>query len=251
MHLGQSIWRDAENIEEISVEYWSLRKLAKELDTINKELDECQGYLTNAHEERAGLLSANADAFQDLLEERKMILAEMDEASKHRDGVISKAREIRRTYEGLKTKLEVLTKEGDHTDNELEKISSKMKSLKQTFSELKKERTEIGEKVEAGNTRIDAIEDKIESRKKDRRGKASEAFQDIGGANKRMSALGSEAGVLNTKMRSLYSEIGRYVSLQSHANPECERITKPFHGMVEVMHALRRSIQYNHRLSEE
>ena len=249
-HLGRAVWKDVENIENISVEYWNLRNFAKERDRVAEELKECKDYLDQAHEERAGLLNANSDAFQDLIKERKTIFAEMETAARERDMVISKAREVRRSYDGLKMKLEVLTNEGDHTDDELDRISCRMAELKLSFADLKEERTTIADKIDIGHARIDEIEIEIDTRKKDRRGQASEAFQDIGDANQRLSSLGSEMGLLNSKMDLLFSQIGRHVSRQSHVDPACREVTKKYKGMVEVMHALRRSIQFNHQLAE-
>ena len=51
--LGFAIWEKVEDIEELSVEYWNLRKFIKEKELIRKKIESCQVRLDKAHEERA------------------------------------------------------------------------------------------------------------------------------------------------------------------------------------------------------
>lgn len=249
-HLGQAIWKDVEPIEELSVEYWNLRKLSKERGKVTAELEERQRQLEEAQEQRASLLGITTEPFQDLLEEKQKILRVLEERANERDRVIQQARDIRRSYDGMKMKKEVLQKEGAETREEVEKVSQRLADLKISFSELKIQRQAIAEKIAETDSQIDAIEAEIATRKTERRKQASEAFQHIGEDNQRMSALRAEIGVLDTQMRQLYSEIGRFVSRNSHTHPICNKVSTPQRGMVEVMRALRTSIQLNHKLAE-
>ena len=249
-HLGEAVWKKVEDIEALSVEYWNLRKLIKERDRVAKDLEVCQDELAQAHAERANLLGVATEPFQDLIDERKRVLDDLEELARERDMIVARAREIRRSYDGIKTKQEVLEKEGNHTPEVLEKTNGKLIQLKKEFAGLKGEREIVAGKIAKGDARIDAIDADILARKKERRGKASEAFQHIGDANQEMSTLRAEVGLLDTQMRQLYSEIGRHVSRHAGNDPECARATKELHGMVEVMRALRHSIQMNHKLAE-
>ena len=132
----------------------------------------------------------------------------------------------------------------------MEKISKRLSELKDQFAALKSQRHEVAEKIAVGDTEMDAIEKEIETRKKDRREKASEAFQHIGDANQEMSTLRAELGVLDTQMRQLYSEIGRHVSRNPGNNPQCRKACKEHQGLVDVMGALRKSVALNHKLAE-
>jgi hypothetical protein len=64
-----------------------------------------------------------------------------------------------------------------------------------------------------------------------------------------MSFLRAESGVLDTQMRQLYAEIGRYVSRHAKHNTACAEAASSHQGLVDVMRALRRSIALNHRLA--
>ncbi len=249
-HLGQAVWKNVEHIESLSMEYWNLRKLSKERDQMAEELAKRDKLLAQAHEERANLLSTSNEPFQDLIGERQRVLNELEEFARQRDMVVARARDIRRNYDGLKMKQEVLTKEGGHTPEEVEKINKRLGGLKQDFIALKNERHAIAAKINQGDLRIDAIDVQIQERKKERRDKASEAFQHIGDANHGMSTFRAELGILDTRMRQLFSEIGRYVSRNAAHDPECAKACKEHRALVEVMGALRKSIQLNHKLAE-
>lgn len=248
-YLGKEIWKNVEDIEELSMEYWNLRKLVKERDRVAAALEICQKNLAEAHEERASLLGMSHEGYQDLVEERQTVLNRIEEHARERDRIVAQARDIRRNYEGIKTKKEVLEKEGDRPE-QLEKAAARLIELKKNFAELKEQRLAVAEKIAEGDNRIDEIEEEIRGRKKERREKASEAFQHIGEANQEMSTLRAELGVFDTQMRQLYSEIGRYVSRHAATQAECQKACKEFRGLVEVMGALRRSVQYNHKLAE-
>ncbi|MDP4625508.1 MAG: hypothetical protein NWT08_10275 [Akkermansiaceae bacterium] len=250
-HLGRAIWKNVENIEGVSVEYWNLRKLENRHELLAEKLIQCRDELTKAHEERASLLEISNEPFMDLIEKRKEILREMEGFARERDAVVARAREIRRAYDGFKTKQEVLTKEGNHAPEEFEKITQRLASLKTEFSALKRERHDIAEKISVGDAKIDDIDAEVLERKKERRSKASEAFQQIGDANQEMSTLRSEMGSLNTQIGLLYSEIGRYVSLNASSDPSCMKACEKYRGLVDVMGALRKSILYNHKLADE
>jgi chromosome segregation ATPase len=249
-HLGKAIWENVEDIEALSVEYWNLRKLIKERDRCAAELETLQTRLAEAHEERAGLLTVSSEPYQELLEERQGILIQLEELARERDQIVVKAREIRRSYDGMKTKEEVLTKEGNHTPEEFAKITARLAQLKAEFAALKAERHGVADKISQGDAKIDEIDAEIQRRKKERREKASEAFQHIGDANQEISTRRAELGVLDTRMRQLYGEIGRHVSRNAATDPGCRKACKEHQGLVDVMGALRKSILLNHRLAE-
>lgn len=249
-HLGMAIWQKVEDIEAVSVEYWNLRKLIKERDRVCAELEACQKQLANAHEGRADLIGINNEPFQNLLNQRQAILKYLDELASERDLIVTKAREIRRTYDGVKAKEEVLTKEATHSQEEFTAISKRLVQLKADFSALKAERHELAEKIAQGNAKIEGIDAEIQRRKKERREIASEAFQHIGDTNQEMSTLRAELGALDTRMHQLYTEIGKHVSRCIAEDPECRKACKEHWGLVDVMDSLRKSVLLNHKLAD-
>ncbi|MGC4015490.1 MAG: hypothetical protein QM755_13380 [Luteolibacter sp.] len=109
--LGGSVWENVAEIDELSVEDRNLRKLVKERDGIRERLLACEEQLSVAHAERSTLLNSHSEPQQEALEERGTVMARLESLARKRDEIVARAREVRRSYDGLKMKLEVLTKE--------------------------------------------------------------------------------------------------------------------------------------------
>lgn len=250
--LGAMIWENVEGIDALTVEYWNLRKLIKERDLIRAKLTACQERLDQAHEKRTLLLNSTPEIHQELFDQRTALLTELEQLAYQRDQIVADARDVRRTYIGHKMKLEVLTKEATvSTPNqeEIHKVRTRLIELKTRFTELKQERIRIGENIEERDVKVDLIDSKLKQMRQDRRVQASEAFQVIGEGNREISFMRAESGLLDTRMRQLYGEIGRYVSRQANRDQACAAAAATQHGLIEVMQALRRSIALNHRLA--
>jgi len=251
-YLGQAVWEKVENIEQLSVEYWNLRKLVRDMADVRERLAAAQLKLDHAHGERANVLNNMPEASQDLLDRRVALLTGLESLSQKRDGIVAAAREVRRAYVGLKMKLEVLaTEAGDQAPDEKEitAVKQRLQELKTRFAELKQERIDVGHKIEEGDRKVDEVDVLLKEEKRQRRVLASEAFEAIGHGNKEISVLRAESGLLETRMRQLYAEIGRYVSRHSHQDPACAAAAASHRGLVDVMRALRRSVALNHRLA--
>jgi hypothetical protein len=247
--LGAAIWEKVEGIEELSAEYWNLRKLIKEKEIVRQKLADCQVRLDQAHEERVNVLISAQQINQDLLDQRVELLMELEKLAHRRDEIVIEAREVRRIYDGMKMKLEVLTNESKGSEAGKEKIAEvkrRLAELKLKFSDLKKQRLLIGTETEAGDAKVDLVDEQLNEKKKDR---LMHAFQVISAGNKEISILRAESGLLDTQMRQLYAEIGRFVSRNTHLVPTCAAAASSHQGLVDVMRALRRSVALNHRLA--
>jgi chromosome segregation ATPase len=250
--LGAMIWENVESIEPLSVEYWNLRKLIKERQEVRSKLEKCEGKLSKAHDQRAEILNSTPELNKELLERRLELLAELEQLAQDRDRIVMDAREVRRSYVGLKMKLEVLSTEGDgspETQKEIDAAKARLVELREKFSTLKQERIRIGHLIDEGDAKVDAVDDKLKGEKQRRRLDASEAFEIIGEGNKELSILRAESGLLDTQMRQLQAEIGRYVSRNTRRDSACAAAAAKYHGLVDVMRALRRSVALNHRLA--
>ncbi|MDB6080679.1 MAG: hypothetical protein JWO82_4426 [Akkermansiaceae bacterium] len=244
--LGEEIWERVEEVEELGVEYWNLRKLIKERGEIRIKLDACEEILALAHEQRAAILGAKSDPQQALEDKRGRLLSDLENMARERDTIVQRAREIRRVYDGLKMKVEVLqTGESEGLDA----TRSRMADLKQQFTDLKHQRDAIAAKITQGDAKLDVLDAELGTERQKHRVEASEAFQQIGQANRDISALKAQYGLLDTQMRQLFSEIGRHISRHARANERCRAAAKGQLPMVDVMQALRQSIAMNHRLA--
>ncbi len=246
--LGSLIWQKVENIEDLSVEYWNLRKIVREREEVQKKMAVCNERLQKAHEERAMVLNETPEAQQDLIAKRTALLNQLEKQTVKRDEIITQARDVRRSYDGLKTKLEVVSQEAAN-EAEVAQVKTRLTELKQKFADLKQLRAEIGTAIEQSDEKIGEVEKLLSEEKKNLRINASEAFQTIGDSNKEMASLRAEEGVLETQMRQLQAEIGRFVSRNYDVNPDCAKAAASHRGLIDVMRAIRRSIALNHRLA--
>ncbi len=250
--LGNAVWTKVENIEALSVEYWNLRRFSKEHESAEARIAECQARLDQAHEDRSTVLNNTPEDQQTLLDERVSLLTNLEELAIERDRIVTEAREVRRSYDGLKMKLEVISNEAQNSSvalHEINNVKTRLLELKRHFGELKQQRIDIGKKIENGDAEVDLVDGKIKETRQTRRVSASEAFLVIGDGNKEISSLRAESAVLETQMRHLYAEIGRYVSRNAYTDPACAAAASGNRGLVDIMRAIRRSIALNHRLA--
>jgi hypothetical protein len=250
--LGTMIWEKVEGIEKLSVEYWNLRKFIKEKNEVDRKLAESQALLDKVHEERATTLNHTPEDQQKHIDRRIELLIELESLAKERDQVVAEAREVRRAYDGMKMKLEVLTQESNQTlanHEQIEQVKEQLREFKVKFSELKEKRIKIGSAIEAGDLEVDQVDQILLQQRRERIDHASEAFQIISESNKEISTMRAESGLLDTQMRQLYAEIGRYVSRNTQTDPDCAAAAESHQGLIDIMRAIRRSIALNHRLA--
>jgi chromosome segregation ATPase len=252
-YLGELVWEKVAEIEELSIQYWKLRKYTIQRQLISEGMADCQERLDCAREVRSSTIQNIPALNQELLDLRTNLSRDLKAFSLQRNEIIADAKEVRRSYDELKVKLEVLTAEpADHSANsqEIEKVKSRLEKLKSKFSEIKLTRITIGEKIEALELKLDKLNQQLSDQKNDRRPGSSEGFHLLGDSNKEMSVLRAERNVIETQMHQLYSEIGRYISLYSYDNPACATAASSNKALVDVMRALRRSIIYNQTLAD-
>lgn len=249
-HLGVAIWRNAEHIEALSNEYWSLRKLAKRREELQQELQRCQQQLDSANHERAALLMRQVESENpEFARQRKALLTELEGLAKQRDEVIREGRAIRRLYNGAKLKLEVLESEGPEHAADIVDIKERVAGYKARFHELKTLRDETAAKIRAGDEAMDRINAMMKEHAQKNHAAASEAFMLINQVNKEVWHLRAEIGLLETRMHQFQTDIGRHVSRHAGHDKQCAAAASSHQGLVDVMRALRRSIALNHKLA--
>lgn len=249
-HLGAAIWRNTENIERLSNEYWTLRKLGKKQEDLQQQLKICQQKLEGANDDQAVLLMRQAEYENpELAEKRKALLAELEDLSKQRDDVIREGSTIRRLYNGSKLKLEVLEGEADQHTEEIENIKKRLAEFKLNFAELKAIRDETSEKIRAGDAEMDKITAEMREHSHLNQKAASEAFMAMNQVNKEVWKLRAEIGLLENRMHHHQLEIGRHISRHASHDKQCATAAAGHQGLVDVMRALRRSIALNHKLA--
>lgn len=249
LFLGQMVWQKVENVEELGVEYWNLRKLVRERAEVERKLEKCLEALNKAQEERAALLNLDSGPLQEHIAERIELISQLENHARKRDEIVGRARRMRRSYDGLVTKLEVLSQSPRENADSIKESQERLEAIKKEFSELKMERVEIAKLIEQGDIRLNEVEKMIADFRAKRREEAAEAFHVIGDANREISTHRAELGLIETQMRQLHAEIGRYVSRHVHNDVALAKAVVEHVPLIEVMRALRRSAAYNQKLT--
>ena len=246
--LGRLAWEDAEQIEELSVEYWSLRKLSKQYGELSGRIDSASVNLENSHHHRTELMGAVVNSTKDLVAERSKLVETNERLNSRRETILAEARSVKRRHSGIKAKLEVLVGEGSLSTPEVDASKKDLLSLKRQFKTLRDQRDEVAAKISATESELKELETQIESRRSEIRDEALGNYQNIGKANRDISSNRAELGALENEMITLYSEIGRYILAHRH-DPAAAPVAAKHRSLTSQMTALRISINLNNRLS--
>lgn len=246
--LGRLCWEDIEGIEELSVEYWNLRKLARRYENLAGKIDNANETLQKSHDERASLLEMVVDSTKELVGKRDELIDRSERLTNEHDTILAEARSVKRRHDGLKAKLEVLAGEGAQATPDVYESKDELMQLKMRFKELRELRDNITERIETVDNEIESLDHRIEQRREEMRDEAFGSYQNIGKANRDISQTRAELGLLDKEMVTLFSEIGRYISVH-YTHPTVSHVVRKNRSLVTQMAALRMSIQLNNKLA--
>ena len=248
-HLGQHLWEKIEPIEDLSVEYWNLRKLTKVRKKLRAKLNEMHAAEELLIEQRTAIINEFSQEQTDLETKRSNYLLYLEELAYERNNLILHAKEIRRAHEGMIAKVEVLQKEG-HPVEDIAKVEASIAKLKNEFRSLKIRREEMVKEFDEGDKLIDVIDSMLADFKQDKRDRSRAVFQQMGVLNRDLSFAWAEIGDVEKKIHQLQSDVGRYLSRNTKRNPLCANVALEQRTMVEVMRLLRISIVMNNKLAD-
>ena len=87
-HLGKLVWGHLESVEELSAEYWGLRKLTIEHRELHQLIDEKEQELSKLQKEQSGLINKQSESDDPELTSRH------DQATQELEGWIQKREKI-------------------------------------------------------------------------------------------------------------------------------------------------------------
>ena len=246
--LGRLSWKSLEELDDLSVEYWNLRKLSKEFSSLTEEIQRASQTLQISHDERAELLEKVVDSTKDLVADREELIEKSERLNSERDAIVREARSVKRRYDGFKAKLDVLAEEGSNDQEKIGETEKQLSELKTRFAKLKTKRNELSSSITELDDTIEKKDDSIEARRKDLRAEALDSYQSIGKANRDISTCRAKLGIVEKEMSSLFCEIGRYVAIKSN-HESCRKVAQENRGLIHQMDALRDSVNMNNHLA--
>ncbi|MDB4353995.1 hypothetical protein N9Z02_01690 [Akkermansiaceae bacterium] len=248
--LGSLCWPGTEEIDDISMEYWSIRRIEKEREALEEKIVESNKLLHAAHVARTTVTDRSKDIGQELFSEREQLFDSLEALNLDRDEIMSKAQQVKRRFEALKTKAKVLKDEsGDETEayTDTRKV---LDDLRDQFRSFKVKLSKIDDEIDEEQKKLADLQENIDAKLKGNKDEASETFGQISKANRDITKSKAELGLLIEEHAKLCREIGRYLNLNARL-PECQDACKEHRGLLEQIRLLRRSIQWNKKLVEK
>lgn len=245
--LGAYCWRNIEHIEELSMEYWNLRRLEREEANLLSKVREAEKTLADAQKQRASYLDRSKGQGEDYLNERNTLLESIEEVNKERDSLMAEAIRTKKKHSALKMKVKVLQEEGLDEEAEIRKAREELASLREIFTADKERLNSLNEKSTHLEDRLDRIQGKIYLEVNDSKGEATEAFSRISKANRDITKHKAELGVLQEEQGVLFREVGRFLNVNSKRK-DCRKACREHRGILEQTRLLFQSIELNRKL---
>lgn len=247
--LGALCWPKVEEIEELSMEYWNIRKIERKRAELEEKIKESNLILHEAHTKRAAVADRSKDIGQELFNQRELLFELLEKMNSERYYIMSTAEHVKRRFKALKTKASVLKDEGDTASIAYHKNRDQLSELKQQFSDLKSDLKKADDKIDIEQNKLTKLQASIDDKLKGNKDEASENFGQISAVNRNITAYKAEMGLQLNEHARLCRDVGRYLNLNARL-PECQEACAEHLGLLEQIRLLHRSIQWNKALAE-
>ncbi len=245
--LGAYCWEKIEHIEELSMQYWSLRKLKRAEKSILSQINDAEKILASAQKQRASEVDHSIELGETFLGEQATIFESIEELNKDRDLIITEAAKTKKRHSALKMKVKVLQEEDEtHESSEIHEARNELAALRKFFATDKTRLDLIEVKLEQQNDQLNRIKGKIDLASSPLSG-ASEVFSTISQANRDITKHRADLGLIQEEQAILFHEVGRFLNINS-MRIDCREACQDHRGIQEQTRLLRQSIDLNQKL---
>ena len=245
--LGAYCWEKIEHIEELSMQYWSLRRLKRAEKSILSQINDAEKILASAQKQRASEVDHSIELGETFLGEQATIFESIEELSKDRDLIIAEAAKTKKRHSALKMKVKVLQEEDEaHESSEIHEARNELAALRKFFATDKIRLDLIEVKLEQQNDQLNKIKGKIDLASGPLSG-ASEVFSTISQANRDITKHRADLGLIQEEQAILFHEVGRFLNINS-MRIDCREACQDHRGIQEQTRLLRQSIDLNQKL---
>jgi len=245
--LGAACWPGSEEIEELSMEYWTIRRLEREQAAISAKVTEAQTTLKQAHEKRVGLLDQSKESGNELFQDREKLFEEIQSLNNSKDEIMFEAQLTKRRHSALRMKAKVLFEEGNESREKIIECQKALEALKIEFEDTKERLGTLDKKIDDKDAELAILQNEIDKKLKGSKDKAQESFSQISQANKDITKYLAELGLRQEEHSRLCRDIGRFLSIYD-MRPDCQSACKSHQGLLTQLRILRRSVQWNRSL---
>ena len=245
--LGAYCWEKIEHIEDLSMQYWSLRRLKRAEKSILSQINDAEKILASAQKQRASEVDHSIELGETFLGEQATIFESIEELNKDRDLIITEAAKTKKRHSALKMKVKVLQEEDEaHEGSEIHEARNELAALRKFFATDKTRLDLIEVKLEQQNDQLNRIKGKIDLASSPLSG-ASEVFSTISQANRDITKHRADLGLIQEEQAILFHEVGRFLNI-NFMRIDCREACQDHRGIQEQTRLLRQSIDLNQKL---
>lgn len=249
MILGYYVWEHTDNLDVVSTEYSTIRMMMEEREMLNKDITQLKDRVAKASHSDQKPKDLKKSNRQQLIAQHNNIAARADSIVAKNEQVTEEARKVRQEYNKLNDKIkEMKTKE--EPAHRYKEEEDQLNDLKHQFEALKQSRQRNDQTLVVYTRKLEELEEQIhqvtDAQESD---EVTEQYLSIGQANRKISNMQSQIGIIDYKLNELYASIGHKLTRQHAQDPLCRKAIKSKSKLVKIMKALRKSIDYNHRIA--
>jgi hypothetical protein len=245
--LGAYCWKDVEHIEELSMPYWSLRKLKLEEENLVSHIKKAEEILAEAQRARASEVDRSIGLGETFLNERTTLFDTIEELSRDRDIIIAEAAQTKKRHSALKMKVKVLQEEAEVQESaEIQKARNELAALRENFTTEKNRLDLVDKKLGKMKDEMGQIQGKIDLESDSMNG-SSKVFSRISKANRDITKHRADLGLIQEEQAILFHEVGRFLNIHS-TRFDCREACQEHEGIQEQTRLLQQSIDLNQKL---
>ncbi|MDG2399566.1 MAG: hypothetical protein P8M04_03240 [Akkermansiaceae bacterium] len=244
--LGAYCWENIEHIEELSMQYWSLRRLKRSEEGLLAEIKEAEKILAEGQKDRASEVDRSKILGEAFLDERTTLFESIEEVNKDRDIIIAEAAQTKRRHSALKMKVKVLQEEELQESSEIQNARKELAVLRETFANDKNRLDIIDAQSAQLKYQLGQIQGKIDLESDSMSG-TSEVFSRISKANRGITKIRADLGIIQEEQAILFHDVGRFLNINS-TRIDCREACQGHGGIQEQTRLLQQSIDLNQKL---
>ena len=247
--LGKTLWQDCEDYEPTGTPYWHLRQINNKVSELQQKIESLSDQLAETQIQTQSNTKDTNSLHSEKEKERIQFIGQAESLTKEKQELANEAKKLKEQHEGLQLKIKVL-KEENAQDAVIQKQVLQAEQIKSEFTTLKQKNTTLLSKIKSIDTDIDRLEEEVRAERWEVNKLASDSSLDLNKANRDLSNLRAEMGLLQSQMNQYYSELGNILFSQFKLDRDCRTIAKSQKHFIAILAALRRSIEWNNDLAE-
>ncbi len=247
--LGRVAWQDADEVEELTGEYWQLKNIEGQEEALNAEIERLKTENDDLEDKIFDITDEVHDQIDELVGQRNTVATDVDQYLLEIEEIREEAAEIRHRFDGHKVKYKVL-KENGGDPGQLDQIQVILKELRADFNERKEKTIERNRRIEEIEARLLKIDEQIHEKRQEIGIRTARVSQKIGENSKRLADCMAKVGAFDRERRDLQSKIGLFLSANPDGSAGLKKATSRHMDLVGRINYFRKSIQYNQRLAK-